>query len=222
MTAEEKKKVREAERAAYLERQLVSTAPLGGKAKAVSPTVKAAVHKKKFDNFARGDIRFKVGENAYVADILVGIKQNKNAELYDIVNITPTKITEAQHDSVVAKATQIRDETSVDSSVPQTSSNVNTDAENSSNSSTDIRYSKELMTAEEKKKVREAERAAYLERQLVSTALLGGKAKAVSPTAKAAVAKKIASGMPGVSTAQVNEQLTKFDAYNHIKSLTAI
>ena len=86
----------------------------------------------------------------------------------------------------------------------------------------DIRYSKELMTAEEKKKVREAERAAYLERQLVSTAPLGGKAKAVSPTAKAAVAKKIASGMPGVSTAQVNEQLTKFDAYNHIKSLTAI
>ncbi len=76
------------------------------------------------------------------------------------------------------------------------------------------------MTAEEKKKVREAERAAYLERQLVSTAPLGG--KAVSPTAKAAVAKKIASGMPGVSTAQVNEQLTKFDAYNHIKSLTAI
>lgn len=85
-----------------------------------------------------------------------------------------------------------------------------------------VRYSKELMTAEEKKKVREAERAAYLERQLVSTAPLGGKAKAVSPTAKAAVAKKIASGMPGVSTAQVNEQLTKFDAYNHIKSLTAI
>lgn len=78
------------------------------------------------------------------------------------------------------------------------------------------------MTVEEKKKIREAERAAYLERQLVSTAPLGGKAKAVSPTAKAAVAKKIASGMPGVSTAQVNEQLTKFDAYNHIKSLTAI
>jgi hypothetical protein len=180
-----------------------------------------AVHKKKFDNFARGDIRFKVGENAYVADILVGIKQNKNAELYDIVNITPTKITEAQHDSVVAKATQIRDETSVDSSVPQTSSNVNTDAENSSNSSTDIRYSKELMTAEEKKKVREAERAAYLERQLVSTAPLGGKAKAVSPTAKAAVAKKIASGMPGVSTAQVNEQLTKFfEVIEHPKATT--
>ena len=85
-----------------------------------------------------------------------------------------------------------------------------------------VRYSKELMAAEEKKKVREAERAAYLERQLVSTAPLGGKANAGSPTAKAAVAKKIASGMPGVSTAQVNEQLTKFDAYNHIKSLTAI
>lgn len=309
-----------------------------------------AVHKKKFDNFARGDIRFKVGENGYVADILVGIKQNQNAELYDIVNITPTKITEVQHDSVVAKATQIRDETSVDSSVPQTNSNVNTNAENSSDSSPDTRYSKELdsklsmeinretsldpegtfqsrgiilngkqvgtvginiyddftlierldvdeeyrnkgigskiitdiasefdttyivpdnenakrlyerlgdevtdddvveylddgygvyeinpyyydestkryskelMTAEEKKKVREAERAAYLERQLVSTAPLGGKAKAVSPTAKAAVAKKIASGMPGVSTAQVNEQLTKFfDVIEHPKATT--
>ncbi len=83
------------------------------------------------------------------------------------------------------------------------------------------RYSKELMTAEEKKKVREAERAAYLERQLVSTAPLGGKAKAVSPTAKAAVAKKIASGMPGVSTAQVNEQLTKFfEVIEHPKATT--
>lgn len=85
----------------------------------------------------------------------------------------------------------------------------------------DIRYSKELMTAEEKKKVREAERAAYLERQLVSTAPLGGKAKAVSPTAKAAIAKKIASGMPGVSTAQVNEQLTKFfEVIEHPKATT--
>lgn len=85
----------------------------------------------------------------------------------------------------------------------------------------DIRYSKELMTAEEKKKVREAERAAYLERQLVSTAPLGGKAKAVSPTAKAEVAKKIASGMPGVSTAQVNEQLTKFfEVIEHPKATT--
>lgn len=85
----------------------------------------------------------------------------------------------------------------------------------------DIRYSKELMTAEEKKKVRQAERAAYLEIQLVSTAPLGGKAKAVSPTAKAAVAKKIASGMPGVSTAQVNEQLTKFfEVIEHPKATT--
>ncbi len=84
-----------------------------------------------------------------------------------------------------------------------------------------VRYSKELMTAEEKKKVREAERAAYLERQLVSTAPLGGKAKAVSPTAKAAVAKKIASGMPGVSTAQVNEQLTRFfEVIEHPKATT--
>lgn len=97
---------------------------------------------------------------------------------------------------------------------------LNVERPNSSVSDT-VRYSKELMTAEEKKKVREAERAAYLERQLVSTAPLGGKAKAVSPTAKAAVAKKIASGMPGVSTAQVNEQLTKFfEVIEHPKATT--
>lgn len=180
-----------------------------------------AVHKKKFDNFARGEVRFKVGDNGYIADILVGIRRNQSAELYDIVNITPTKITENSGRYVTDSAVQTRQEFSVDSSVPQTNSNVNTDAENSSNSSTDIRYSKELMTAEEKKKVREAERAAYLERQLVSTAPLGGKAKAVSPTAKAAVAKKIASGMPGVSTAQVNEQLTKFfEVIEHPKATT--
>lgn len=180
-----------------------------------------AVHKKKFDNFARGEVRFKVGDNGYIADILIGIRRNQSAELYDIVNITPTKITENSGRYVTDSTVQTRQEFSVDSSVPQTNSNVNTDAENSSNSSTDIRYSKELMTAEEKKKVREAERAAYLERQLVSTAPLGGKAKAVSPTAKAAVAKKIASGMPGVSTAQVNEQLTKFfEVIEHPKATT--
>lgn len=180
-----------------------------------------AVHKKKFDNFARGEVRFKVGDNGYIADILIGIRRNQSAELYDIVNITPTKITENSGRYVTDSTVQTRQEFSVDSSVPQTNSNVNTDAENSSNSSTDIRYSKELMTAEEKKKIREAERAAYLERQLVSTAPLGGKAKAVSPTAKAAVAKKIASGMPGVSTAQVNEQLTKFfEVIEHPKATT--
>ena len=98
--------------------------------------------------------------------------------------------------------------------------NLNMERPNSSVSDS-VRYSKELITAEEKKKVREAERAAYLERQLVSTAPLGGKAKAVSPTAKAAVAKKIASGMPGVSTAQVNEQLTKFfEVIEHPKATT--
>ena len=64
------------------------------------------------------------------------------------------------------------------------------------------------MTAEEKQKLREAERAAYLERQLVTTSPFGGKAKAISPTAKSAIAKKLASGMPGFSTSQVREQLT--------------
>ncbi len=38
-----------------------------------------------------------VRNNRYLADILIEIKQKQSAELYDIVNITPKKITEHQH-----------------------------------------------------------------------------------------------------------------------------
>lgn len=85
----------------------------------------------------------------------------------------------------------------------------------------DIRYSKEIMSAEEKRKLREAERNAYLERQLVATNAFGGKAKAIAPSTKNKIAKQIASGMPGVTTNQVNEQLTNFyNTVEHPKAIT--
>jgi hypothetical protein len=178
-----------------------------------------SVHKKKFDNFARGEIRFKVGDNGYLADILIGIRRNQNAELYDIVNITPIKITENSGRYVTDNTVQTRQESSVDSSVSQTESNVNTNTENSSvNSSaeTDNRYSRELLTPEQKKIRRLEERNDFLERQLVQTNPLGGKARAVSPTTKAKIAKQLAAGMPGVRTSEVNEKLTEvFNAIEH-------
>lgn len=177
-----------------------------------------AVHKKKFDSFARGEIRFKVGDNGYLADILIGIRRNQNAELYDIVNITPIKITENSGRYVTDNTVQTGQEFSVDLSVSQTESNVNTNTENSSvNSSTetDNRYSRELLTPEQKKMRRLEERNDFLERQLVQTNPLGGKARAVSPTTKAKIAKQLAAGMPGVRTSEVNEKLT--DVFNAIE-----
>lgn len=139
-----------------------------------------AVHKKKFDNFARGIVRFKVGNNGYLADILVGIRRNQNAELYDIVNLVPAKITEASNDSVVDNTTQISGEASADTSILQNSANVNTSEKNNSETS-DIRYSRELLTPEQKKIRRLEERNDFLERQLVQTNPLGGKARVSRP-----------------------------------------
>ena len=47
-----------------------------------------------FKEFARGKIYFKVGNNGYSADVVVGINTNNIAILYDLVNITPKKIIE--------------------------------------------------------------------------------------------------------------------------------
>ena len=53
--------------------------------------------KKDFVEFARGVVDFKVGENGYQADIIVAIKNDRSALLYDVVRI--------QHKEIVADAT---------------------------------------------------------------------------------------------------------------------
>lgn len=56
-----------------------------------------AKHVRKDDivEFARGNVDYKVGENGYTADVVVGIRKNGAAVLYDLVNIYDKKIVEA-------------------------------------------------------------------------------------------------------------------------------
>lgn len=80
----------------------------------------ASVHGN-FSEFARGIVRFKVGDNGYQADIIVGITTNQIAVLYDIVNITNIKITEAPNTNLKVKDTLVRSNgTSVENSISQT------------------------------------------------------------------------------------------------------
>ena len=53
-------------------------------------------HTRKDDivEFARGNIRYRVGDNGYIADVIVGTRKSGSAVLYDIKNIYETKITE--------------------------------------------------------------------------------------------------------------------------------
>ena len=57
----------------------------------------AIKHTRKDDivEFGRGNVMYRVGENGYVADVLVGIRKNGSAVLYDLVNIYETNIAEA-------------------------------------------------------------------------------------------------------------------------------
>ena len=54
-------------------------------------------HSKNIDivEFARGNVFYRVGNNGYVADVIVGIRRNNSAVLYDLVEIRGKKITEA-------------------------------------------------------------------------------------------------------------------------------
>ena len=66
-------------------------------------------------------MRFKVGNNGYQADIIVGITTNQIAVLYDTVNITNIKITEAPNTNLKVKDTLVRrNGTSVENSISQT------------------------------------------------------------------------------------------------------
>lgn len=81
-------------------------------------------HDRKDDivEFARANVMFRVGENGYVADVLVGIRENGAAVLYDLVNIYDKERTEA---SVTMASEEIdsqrRQNASVTDIVPQNS-----------------------------------------------------------------------------------------------------
>ena len=60
--------------------------------------------KDKFVEFARGKVDYRVGENGYTADVIVGIRRSGQADLYDIVNIQNKKIKETSVPATVLEA----------------------------------------------------------------------------------------------------------------------
>ena len=85
--------------------------------------------KDKIVEFARGKVRFKVGKNGYLADVVVGIRNSGRAYFYDIVNLMPIKIADApdtSDDARGAKANRLG--TSADNSIIDGAQEVNTGA----------------------------------------------------------------------------------------------
>lgn len=80
--------------------------------------------KDKFAGFARGNVDFRVGDNGYTADVVVGITDKGNAVLYDLVNIRDKKIVETSVTEKPQNAGHGRFEASTDTSVSPDEENV--------------------------------------------------------------------------------------------------
>ena len=61
-----------------------------------------------FVEFARGKVKFKVGENGYLADIVVGITDKQEPVLYDIVKLRNIKIAETLNTTPVTEVNRRR------------------------------------------------------------------------------------------------------------------
>ena len=81
--------------------------------------------KDKIVEFARGNINFKVGDNGYSSDILVGIGSDGSAVLYDLIDIKEKNITEAQVTKAVKNRLRRQDTSVIDNNIPQNSDDVN-------------------------------------------------------------------------------------------------
>ena len=75
--------------------------------------------------FARGNVYYRVGDNGYVADVIVGIKKNGSAVLYDLDDIRTKKITDVSL-TMAGKSPQRSAETSVTDNVTQSAVDVKT------------------------------------------------------------------------------------------------
>lgn len=74
--------------------------------------------------FARGNVSYRVGKNGYVADVIVGIRKNGAAVLYDLVNIYDKKIAETPVTMTSNKSSQRRQDASTKDTIPQENENV--------------------------------------------------------------------------------------------------
>ncbi len=77
-------------------------------------------HKRKDDiiEFARGEVLYRVGDNGYIADVLVGIRSNGAAVLYSLKNIYEKEITDASL-AMASESPQRSEETSVMDNISQ-------------------------------------------------------------------------------------------------------
>lgn len=88
--------------------------------------------------FARGNVDYRVGENGYTADVLVGIRKNGAAVLYDLVNIYDKKIVEKPVTMASNNSSQRRQSLSTASNISQENGTVNTE---NSDIAPDVRFS---------------------------------------------------------------------------------
>lgn len=88
----------------------------------------AAKHSRKdnFVEFARGIVAFKVGDNGYEADIIVGTTKSNVALLYDVVNIQHKEIVADTTDTVQDRRSSVSATTN---SIPQNAENVNSESQ---------------------------------------------------------------------------------------------
>ena len=87
--------------------------------------------KDKIVEFARGNINFKVEDNGYSADVIVGISSDGSAVLYDLIDIREKNITEAQVTKAEKNRLRRQDTSVTDEIVPQTPGIVNPNSKNS-------------------------------------------------------------------------------------------
>ena len=159
---------------------------------------KKHIRKDNIVEFARGNINYKVGENGYCADVVVGIKADHSAVLYDIKNIYSKKITEDTLASQVTDSNRPRSEvSSVDNTLSQSAENVNS------------KFSEKMGKAEYEKVIKSLEKdnAALREdvKDLKELVKVQGKVthgEVFTKTSVEAVAKKLARdfGMRGEKT----------------------
>ncbi len=100
-------------------------------------------HTRKDDivEFARGNVTYRVGGNGYVADVIVGIRKNGAAILYDLVNIYDKKITEAPVTMASNNNSQRRQDASAEDIIPQNSKKSTGNANESFSNAEVTRYS---------------------------------------------------------------------------------
>ncbi len=80
-----------------------------------------------FVNFGRGQVAFKVGNQGYSADVVVGIKSNGNAYLYDLVNVQKIKIEGTSNTgNATAGSGTHRGDVPSNTTIPQNGAGVNT------------------------------------------------------------------------------------------------